>query len=267
MLRVPAQLKKSLCIAITLLATTGADAAEPAGGPDGEPPASSWGIGIAALTMQQAYTDIDRNNFAIPLFFYDSAWLSWFGLGGELKLPTLKVAEDQEIAFGLALQFDPSGYEEGDSPFLRGMNDRKGGLWSGLSSTWSNPLVNVTAQWMTDASSYSKGQRMSLGLERSFFVGDKLMFTPSVTATWMDDKYADYYYGVRTSEARIGRPAYTVDSTMNTQFSLRTDYMMDEHQALFLMLEYTALGSEIKDSPLTDSASETMVLGGYLYRF
>jgi MipA family protein len=267
MLFVPVPLKKSLCVAITLLATTTAGAAEPADGPDGEPPASSWGIGIAALTMQQAYTDIDRNNFAIPLFFYDSARFSLFGLGGEFKLPALKLADDQELTFGLGLQIDPGGYKAEDSPFLVGMDDRKGGLWTGLTSTWSNPLVNVSAQWMTDASSYSKGQRMSLGLERSFFVGDKLMFTPSVTAMWMDDKYADYYYGVRKSEARIGRPAYIAESSMNTQFSLRTDYMMDEHQALFLLLEYTALGSEIKDSPLTDSASETMVLGGYLYRF
>jgi outer membrane protein len=49
--------------------------------------------------------------------------------------------------------------------------------------------------------------------------------------------------------------------------SLRTDYLIDQHQAVFLSLQHTMLGSEIKDSPLTDRSSETMVLVGYLFRF
>jgi MipA family protein len=261
------------CLSLTLLAATTALAADAGerggpGGPDGGgKQGASWGIGIAALTMQQAYTEIDRNNFAIPVVFYESERFNWFGLGGEYKLPSFKLSDDQELSFGLGLQIDPGGYKDEDSPFLAGMQKRSGGIWTGLTSQWSNPLANVSVQWMTDASNKSGGQRLSLGLEHSFFVGDKLMLTPSLGATWLDKKNADYYYGVRQSEARAGRPAYVVDSTVNTQFSLRADYLMDEKQALFLLLEYTALGSEIKDSPLTDSASETMVLGGYLYRF
>ncbi len=97
-----------------------------------------------------------------------------------------------------------------------------------------------------------QGQQASLGLEHTWFVGQRFMFTPSATLTWLDRKYADYYYGVRSTEARADRPAYFADSTMNAEFELRTDYLIDPKQMLFVSLGYTALGSEIKDSPLTD---------------
>jgi outer membrane protein len=125
----------------------------------------------------------------------------------------------------------------------------------------------VSLEWMLDASGESKGQTIELGLERSFQAAGRFMFTPSVAALWLDKKYADYYYGVRSTEARAGRPAYIADSTMNIEFSLRTDYLIDSRQAVFLSLGYTALGSEIKDGPLTDRSGETQVFTGYLYRF
>jgi outer membrane protein len=54
---------------------------------------------------------------------------------------------------------------------------------------------------------------------------------------------------------------------LNTSLGVRTDYMWGEHHALFLQAEYTALGSEIKDSPLTDRSGESRLFLGYMYRF
>jgi outer membrane protein len=258
-----------LCLALTLAAASSAGAAEQEGPPEGEESKSySWGLGLAGLSQQQGYAGIDRENIAIPVIYFENRWVQLFGPWLDIKLPELEWSEDQKFSSGVRAQlFGFNGYEADDAPILNGMEDRKNGIFAGPFAKWSNSWVDVSLEWMLDASGNSEGQRMTFGLEKQFHVGEHLMFTPSVTATWMDDKYVDYYYGVRATEARLDRPAYVADGTMNTDISLRTDYMFDQHHAVFGMLQYTALGSEIKDSPLTDRSSETMVLVGYMYRF
>ena len=269
-------LPRLTCFTLTLLAATaagaaGQDALADARSADDDTAddskSYSWGLGVAALTKQQAYTGIDRDNLAIPLIYFENRWVQLLGPRLEFKLPGLEWGEDQALSFAIGVEFDGSGYEPSDAPILNGMDERKDGILAGASAKWSNPLVDVSAEWMYDASSESKGQRVSVGLERSFPVGERFRITPSATAIWLDKKYADYYYGVRSAEARANRPAYVVDSTLNAEISLRTDYMIDERQMVFASLEYTALGSEIKDSPLTDRSGETGVFMGYLYRF
>lgn len=271
MSRVKARLS---CFTLLLLAAHAASAAEPEpdSHPDGDGPEGSksysWGLGLGGISQQQAYTGIDRNNIAIPLIYFENRWVQLMGPFLDIKLPGFEWSEEQKLSFTLKTQlFGFDGYKPSDAPILNGMEKRRSGIFSGPSFKWENPVANVFGEWMFDASGNSKGQRLSLGLEHTFQMGEHLMFTPSVTGIWLDKKYADYYYGVRSAEARAGRPAYRADSTLNTEISLRTDYFFDPHQAVFLSLGYTALGAEIEDSPLTDRSDETMAFLGYLYRF
>ncbi len=259
------------CLALPLLAAHAAGAAEPPpsagpGSPDDSKP-YSWGLGIGGVAKQQAYAGIDRDYLPIPVIYFENDWVQLMGPTLEFKLPGIEWRTDQAVSFGIRAEFDGSGYKASDAPILSGMAKRKSGILAGAGAKWSNPVVDVVAEWMIDASGASKGQRMTFGLERQFPLGNHFMLTPSASATLLNRKYADYYYGVRSTEARAGRAAYTAGSTVNTEIGLRTDYMIDQKQALFLALEYTALGSEIKDSPLTDRSGESMVFLGYLYRF
>jgi MipA family protein len=259
------------CFALTLFAGA-AGAAEPDSPPEGGPPEDSrsysWGLGVGALTQQQSYAGIDRENLAIPVIYFENRWIQLLGPRLDFKLPSLEWGKENELSYGVGIQLVGfGGYEPEDAPILNGMAERKEGMFGGPYVKWSNPLLDVSAEWFHDASSESEGQRMSIGLERTFHVGERFMVTPGLSAVWMDEKFVDYYYGVRANEARVDRPAYVGDSTLNTEISLRTDYMIDEKQMVFGMVEYTLLGSEIKDSPLTDRSNETMLFMGYLYRF
>ncbi len=261
-----------VCFALTLLAATTAGAAEqgpPADAdPAGDEKSYSWGLGLLGISQQQAYTGIDRFNIAIPLIHFENRWVELMGPWFDIKLPSIKWNDNQELKLAMRTQlFGFDGYKPEDAPILNGMARRKNGIFTGPSFKWSNPVVDVFGEWQFDVSGSSKGQRMSLGLERQFHVGERFMITPSATAIWLDKKYADYYYGVRSTEARADRPTYRGDSTLNTELSLRGDYFLDQHQAVFVQAGYTAFGSKIKDSPLTSRSSETMAFLGYLYRF
>ncbi|WP_445262168.1 MipA/OmpV family protein [Pseudomonas sp. EA_35y_Pfl2_R111] len=228
---------------------------------------SSWGLGLGVASSQQPYTDIDRDNEAIPLIYFENDYVRVFGPSAEFKLPSLRISDTQQLNFNIVAEYDSSGYEEGDARILDGMDDRDGGFWAGAKVEWQNELVNVNAEWLADVSGDSDGQRFTLGLERTWTFGEHMMLTPRLAAIWQDQEYVDYYFGVRSDEVRFDRAAYKGKSTINTEFGVRGTYLFDQQHSVFLDLEAVRLGSEIEDSPLVDSSSENSVRFGYLYRF
>lgn len=227
---------------------------------------AQWGIGAGVASTQKPYKDISRDTTPLPLIYFDNDYLHFFATEAEIKLPGLVFSENQQLNFGLIARYDGSGYKSGDADILDGMAKRKGGFWGGAKVEWRHNWATLHADWTHDLSGNSKGQRVNLGVERSWQAGD-FSLTPRVVATWHDKKYVDYYYGVRAEESRTWRPAYQGESTVGVAVGLRTGWQPALHHAFMLDLQATRLGSEIKDSPLVDSASENRVFLGYLYRF
>ena len=52
---------------------------------------------------------------------------------------------------------------------------------------------------------------------------------PSVGLSWLSEDAADYYYGVRPSEAMPGLAPYEVDASINTFARIAVSYAIDEH--------------------------------------
>lgn len=228
---------------------------------------SSWGLGFALVSSQQPYTDIDRDNEPAPLIYFENDFVQIFGPRAEIKLPGLQISESSELEFNLVAEYDFSGYEEGDARILDDMDDRDGGVWAGAAVRWEHDLFEVSADWLADASGNSDGQRVSVEVERSWGWGEHITLTPRLAAIWQDKKYVDYYFGVRSDEARFDRATYDGKSGINTEFGVHGTYTVDNHHSVFLDLEAVRLASGIEDSPLVDSSSENSVFFGYLYRF
>lgn len=232
-----------------------------------QPEGSAWGLGVGAVSSQQPYKGIDRDSEVLPLIYFENEYLRVFGPTAEIKLPGLEISDTQQLDFSLVGEYDFSGYDDDDARILEGMSDREGGFWAGAKVEWRNDLADVSAEWLGDVSGNSKGQRVTLGVERSWRIGERIMLTPRLAAIWQDKKYVDYYFGVRENQARIDRAAYDGKSGINTEFGVRGNYMFDDHHSVFLDLKATSLADEIKDSPLVDQSTENSVLFGYLYRF
>lgn len=228
---------------------------------------TSWGLGVAAISSQKPYTGIGRDSLALPLIYIENDWVRVFGLGAELKLPSLNISTSQKVDFRLVALYDGSGYKADDAPILEGMKERKGGLWAGAKATWRNDIADVNVELLGDASGNSKGQRINLGLERTFRLGNSFTLAPRLGASWLDKKYVDYYYGVGADEVRAGRLSYSGKSTVNTELGARATYFINKSQSIFMDVSFTSLGNEIKDSPLVDRSSQNRVSMGYLYRF
>jgi outer membrane scaffolding protein for murein synthesis (MipA/OmpV family) len=226
------------------------------------PPGSSWGVGLAVGYERELYKDFDNKVKALPLLTYENEWVSLFGPRLDAKLPTPR----DDLSLRLRLAYRGDGYEADDSPVLTGMAERKGGLWAGAAIAWDLAFLQLSAEWAADVSSHSKGQRLKLQAEHDIQLG-KLKLTPRLGFERLDAKTVDYYYGVRSDEARVDRPAYRGQASWNVEAGARLGYAFTGEQSLFLDLSARRYDRHVRDSPLVDRSHTEAIRAGYLYRF
>lgn len=243
----------ALLLGALTLSTARADTPKPSG--------SSWGLGVTVGVDRKPYRDFDDEAQVLPLVFYENRWVRVAGPTLDLKL----LSGDAWSA-GLRLRYAGDGYEADDSPFLQGMAERKSSFWLGGTATWRAGWATLSAEVLGDATSESKGSRMSLGIERSFAAGD-FELTPRLVAHRVDRKFVDYYYGVRAEEATAWRAAHAGSASTNLEAGLRVGYAIAPRHRVSLDLSTTRLGSGIKDSPLVDRRRQDGARVSYLYLF
>lgn len=257
---------RSLALAGALAIPLSVLAQQPPG--DGDLEGPSWGLGMVVGTAQSAYKGMDRDTVGVPMISYENQYVKLSGPTVELKLPGYALSDTQRLHFGLIVNlFDGSGYEASDSPALAGMAERKSSVWVGARMEWENDLADVSLEALGDASSNSKGSRVTLGLSRKWMLSPQLLLIPQVDVEWVDKKYVDYYYGVRGDEARAGRAAYVGKATVSPEISLTGLYRFDKQHSMMLNAGVKILGKGIKNSSIVDRSSENHVMVGYMYSF
>ena len=228
---------------------------------------STWGLGLGVVSSQKAYTDMDHDSSVIPFISYENEYIEVLGPNLKYKLPSFELNNSNKFNFNLVGEYDFSDNDPDETPILNGMEERKGGFCLGTQAEWQNEFVNVSLEFLTEAAGDSDGSMFNLGFERTWHIGDSYMLTPRVVFSWVDKNYVDYYYGVRADEVRSDRAFYQGEAGLNTEVGVRGIYMIDQKQMIMLDLAVISLATEIKDSPLVDSSTESRVILGYIYRF
>lgn len=220
-----------------------------------------WLVGIGAAVVDKPYRKFDREVDPLPILSYENKWIS-------ASTPTfdIKLFSTDSLSFRLRARWTGDGYKAKDSPYLNGMDERKASIWAGGGAIWKTEFANVTGEILADAMGNSKGTRARLQIDRRFTAG-KFGLTPRIAAEWVDDKYVDYYFGVKTPEVQTSRNFYEGKATTNMQAGLRMDYKPSSHHMVFLDVGSTRFGSAVKDSPLVDKPNQNTFALGYVYRF
>ncbi|WP_236470454.1 MipA/OmpV family protein [Pseudomonas syringae] len=222
---------------------------------------SQWSMGLGAAMERRAYRDFDDKAQPIPILTYENKWIRLGFPSIDIKLP-----QAGPVDFRLRARYTNDGYENSDSPYLDGMDERKNSIWLGGAATWRNNIADVSVEALVDGSGNSNGSRFKLQVDRRFGAG-AWGFTPRAAVHMLDSSFVDYYYGVRPAEVRANRLQYNGESATNIELGFRTDYAFASKQMVFLDLGTTYLGSSIKDSPLVERGQQPGARAGYVYRF
>ncbi len=227
----------------------------------------SPGIGAGLYLSSSVYDGKDAT--VLPLPFASSnvdavySPFRWFIRDGVVGF---RVARSANLEFSLVGKLQVYGYESGDSDALRGMEDRDWSVDLGVLGAWQTEGVRLEALAFTDALDKSGGQEYQLSLQFPRHSG-RLIFVPHVDLLYFSDKLVDYYFGVRPEEATAVRPAYRGDGGTALRLSVRSTYQLNKRWTLHASAHYTALPSEVTDSPIVDSDGALSLFLGGTYRF
>jgi outer membrane scaffolding protein for murein synthesis (MipA/OmpV family) len=112
-------------------------------------------LGAGALISTQPYKGVDARIYAVPLFAYEGKRLYVRGIVGGYRLYSIG-----DWSVGPVIQPRFEGYEEQDSPFLNGMDDRDWSLDGGVGTSLLTKYGLFGLSFVTDLLGRHNGQEL-----------------------------------------------------------------------------------------------------------
>jgi len=229
-------------------------------------PQSVFKLGVGSVTTWKPYRGVDDESFAFPLVFYHNQKLTVFGT---VATYSFFGEENQWALQGLA-RLRAEGYEEDDSSYLNGMDDRDPTLELGLRWMQNLDFAVMTMDFTHDVLDEHRGYEFKLTLRKPFrnvFDIESLNVTPMAGVNWRSKQLNNYYYGVDSSEATLWRPAYDAGGSVGCLTGVQCDYQLTKKLSMIGLLNVEWHGSEITDSPIVDEDYSVVALIGAMYEF
>ena len=164
----------------------------------------------------------------------------------------INISENDYFLVRTHLEYFRAPYEPGDFPLSSGMQKRDGSLMTGLSikSKKKPVILNVAA----DVLSKSEGTKLELfynhSLKKKRNISEDFRFGIKI----FDKDFTDYYYGVKAGEAKVNRPFYRADSSINPSISYNVRKMITSKRTFLYAIEADFYDKEIKESPLVQDS-------------
>jgi outer membrane protein len=219
-----------------------------------------WSLGTGFRYGTFPYVGEDTEEDFLPLITYSG---EHFFIDGTRTGFHLYNTEDWLVGTYVAYRF--GGFNEEDSKELDGM-DRDDGVDARFAITRKTSFGDFTLDTGADIRDKSNGWDAQLRWGKTLRSGD-FLYRPWIGLTYEDQNLANYYYGVKSSEATAERPAYETDSALEWSYGIDTSYRLSQHHYVGLNLQYTQLDSTKLDSPTVDENGVFHSFLSYRYEY
>lgn len=216
----------------------------------------SWnanvGVGIAAkrnLRNGNRYEDMDKKYLIKPIPFITGnvgrlslggQGISFMALGNHMMNASVFITRKGDRY---------QGYE---------MIPRKDSAFVGASVKF----FKYGLSFSRDINGRSKGWMTEASYGEFFKLTESLMLRAGLSLEWNDDRYAEYYYSVRKTEARANRPEYHVNNYFTPGISFMPIYKINEDINVTSAISFKLLPKDIADSPTM--TGKRLEIGGIL---
>ena len=228
-------------------------------------PEKQFSIGIGTVLTNEPYKEIDTKVRVIPFFLYRTRNLSLYG-----PIMNYSLFNDKSYDLGIIAKARFEGYEEDDSDFLQGMDERE---WTFELGTYASKEFNfgkINADFSADILNRHQGYELKSYYSYTFrnvLKTPGLMISPNIGINYRSEHLNNYYFGVRSSEAIVGRPVYNAGDSIGLIAGASINYMFSEKTSIMGMISFEWLGDEIKKSPVVDKNFESSFILGIVYNF
>lgn len=221
----------------------------------------SFSIGAGAVYSNGLYEGADDEFIGAPFIYLEKGQFFI-----KVRTAGYRLYQDELLALDVIGQWRFDGYDEDDSDFLEGMDDREMTIDGGAALTVFDGWGQTTVSYVGDMLSRHSGQELSINYSKTFTCG-KWSITPGVGVRYFSSSLGDYYYGVQPDEAIAGRPAYDVHDTWNPYVGTLVGYQFNEQWSVRTSARYTMLDDDIEDSSIVEDGYDLLMMFGVVYNF
>jgi outer membrane protein len=222
-------------------------------------------VGAGPYVQTQPYEGVQNITVPSPVVFFDNSlfYIRWSRAGvyflGEKN-------DDYAWGFSLSAQPRPYGYKPSDSKKLEGMQEREQTLEAGLAMSIQIQKHYLEVMALTDVLNRTDAYIVKSELGTEFSLGD-FTFYPSFLVIYQSQKFIDYYYGVKPSEATSSRASYMPSAGVDFALQTYVQYPLYDAFSLFLNLRADKLSKQVTRSPIVSDSYIYSGLASILYTF
>jgi outer membrane protein len=250
--------------------------------PEGARLVAGGGLGM----ISQPYTGADTVRFVPePLVVFQSEKFSFVG-----RTLAYRLYDDDIFSFSAIAEWRFFGHDGGeDSPFLIGMEERKGTAEVGFRAEVEREKTHLAATARTDALSRHGGFELEGRISYELSSWAPLSVRPNAGVRYQSGDLTNYYFGVERDEAitpgqigqraldaaggdpaRLGdifRPAYRPDSAATTFLGLTARQSITPKFAAVGGFDLNFLDRTVRDSPIVEEDIQLFSFVGLIYIF
>ena len=160
-------------------------------------------------------------------------------------------SDDKKIGLGLAVE-PRFGFSAKDGPRLQGMSKRRDSIEGGPTFDWDFDVVAFSFAYFGDLNRSSFGRSLRATVYKPLLKDDHWDVGALLQIDAMNSRLANYYFGVRPSEANALRPEYRPGKFTDTSAGLSGTYKLNQRHALMFGAIVTRLPGAVAASPIVE---------------
>lgn len=203
----------------------------------------SWNASVGAgvlikknMRAGNTYEDMDKNILFKPIPMIQASW-DRFSIGAQGI--SIRALGNPMMNISAFIKRD------GDRYHGLGMIPRKDSVFVGSTAKF----FNYGFSFSKDINGRSKGSIATANYSKFFPVTGSFLLRSSLSLDWLDDKYAEYYYGVRYNEVTIKRAEYHLNNYFLPGLSVMPIYKLTERSTITTILSIKLPAKAVRHSP------------------
>lgn len=199
---------------------------------------------------------------ALNITYGDRWFLNADGLGAYL-------VKRERGSLSLSLAPDVTRRDESDSAHLRGLGDVDRTAVARIKTAYTLGPVTATAAVSTDIGDQGHGTVVELALKSQAELTQRLSLDYGVAARWIDDEYAESFFGVNASQSqRSGLSRYEAQNGVgDARLFVNAVYVLSPRWIVSAGAAAAQLQGDAKDSPIVEEDSYFQFDAAVMYRF
>ena len=177
----------------------------------------------------------------------------------------LLASDDNKIGLGLAVE-PRFGFSAKDGRLLRGMSKRRDSIEGGPTFDLDFDVIAFSVAYFGDLNRSSRGSSIRASLYKPLVKDDRWEAGALLAFDAMNSRLANYFFGVRPTEATALRPAYQPGKGISTSVGLNGTYKLDKQHTLMFGAIATRLPRAVAASPIVETRQATTFYVSYGWR-